>query len=187
MSKKILAGALASALMLTGCMGGNVKEDTASLPDWVMNPTIEGGIAATECVLTTGDFSLDKAEVVALGRAALAKQLEVRVKAMDETYSRKVKSEAGTVTGRTFESVSRQVADTKLQGSRAIKVDYVMIEDKKNICAMVGLDPKLTKELFDALLAQADAKLDSQSKEVMYEEFKAYKAQERLEQATAQP
>ncbi|MFA9460356.1 hypothetical protein [Thiohalorhabdus methylotrophus] len=189
MKKQIVMGALvlgAGGLMAGCASSGKSTEGTAGLPSWVMNPTIEGGIAATECVPASQDLSLDKAEATAKARATLVKQINLKVKAMDKTYQRKVKSQSGTTTGGTFESVSRQVADQYLSGSRATKVNYVDINGKRNLCAMVTMDPKTTESLFKELVAQSEKKLSPQDEEVLYEEFKAKKAQEALTAATSE-
>ena len=52
------------------------------MPTWVVDPRIEGGLAATECTRATGELSLDKTEAVALARANLAKQVRVKIKAI---------------------------------------------------------------------------------------------------------
>ena len=57
-------------------------------PDWIMRPTAEGGFAATECVKDSGNLSLDRQVAVAKARAEVAKQVELRVAAMDKTYTR---------------------------------------------------------------------------------------------------
>jgi len=189
MKKRIVTGALllAAGGMLAGCASsGKHMEESSGLPGWVMNPTIEGGIAATECVPASSDLSLDKSEATAKARATLVKQINLKVKAMDKTYQRKVKSASGTTTGGTFESVSRQVADQYLSGSRATKINYVDINGKRNLCAMVTLDPKTTKGLFKELVAQSKKKLSPQDEEVLYEEFKAKQAQDELTKATSE-
>ena len=170
---------------ITGCGGDKQPEKSnIDLPMWVLNPTIEGGLASTECVIYTGDISLDKAEAIALGRASIAKQIEVKVKAMDKTYQRKVKTKDGVAAGGVFESVSKQVAQQHLQGARAIKMDLIDIDGKKQWCVMVALDPNLTKKIFKDIVKESGvgANLDPQDESVLYEEFKAYKAGQELDE-----
>jgi len=178
----LLAGALAA-----GCASsGGDKKAQSQLPSWVMNPVIEGGVAATECVKATGSMSLDKSEAIANARATLVKQINVKVEAMDKTYQRKVKSQGGTTTGSTFESVSKQVAQQHLKGSRATKVQYVDINGERNLCAMVTLDPNTTKDIFDAIVKESSQKVSPQDEEQLYEEFKAKKAQDELDQEVSE-
>lgn len=175
----------AGTLFLAGCTTQPQNEaPKVDLPMWVLNPTIEGGIASTECVVFTGDIGIDKAEAIALGRAALAKQIEVKVKAMDKTYQRKVKTKDGVAAGGVFESVSKQVAQQHLQGARAIKMDLIEIGGKKQWCVMVALDPALTEKLFKNLVKESGANLDPQDEGALYEEFKAFKAQQELDAET---
>src|SRR3970040_1824440 len=82
-------------------------------PDWIMRPAAEGGFAATECVKDSGNLSLDRQIAVAKARAEIAKQVELRVAAMDKTYTRLTEeANAGTVreTTTTSESKSMQTA-----------------------------------------------------------------------------
>jgi len=174
-----------SAIFVTGC-GPQKKEEKPALdlPMWVINPTIEGGIAATECVVYTGDISLDKAEAVALARASLAKQIDVKVKAMDKTYQSKVKTKDGVAAGGVFESVSKQVAKQELKGARAIKMNIVEIDGKKQWCVMVAIDPTVTDRLFKKIVKKSGANLNPQDEQVLYQEFKAYKAGQELDKET---
>lgn len=172
----------ASISLLTGCSTTEKSEKPkVDLPMWVLNPVIEGGIAASECVVYTGDIGIDKAEAVALGRASLAKQIEVKVKAMDKTYQRKVKSKKGIAVGGVFETVSKQIAKRDLQGARAIKFDVINVGGKDQLCVMVALDPTLTEKLFKNLVKESGADLNAQDESALYEEFKAYKAQQELD------
>lgn len=177
-----------SVALVSGCAThptGKAGDTAASLPDWVMNPTVENGIAVTDCVRDSGNFSLDRAQATANARAGLAKEIEVRVQAMDETYMRNTSTGEQATAGSTFESVSRQVANQHIVGSRPVKVDYVNINDRRNLCVMVALTPAATKDLFDAIIKQSQRSLSPTSEEVLYEEFRAAKAQQRLMDATS--
>lgn len=174
--------------LIVGCATAPEKEKEAPkvkeeslLPDWVINPTIEGGIAASECTNWTGDISLDKAEAVASARASLAKQIYTRVEAMDKVYKRKVRTEEGSIPGGTFESVSKQVTKQYLKGSRPIKAKIVTIEGKKHFCVMCAMDPTTTRKLFDKIIEQSKAPLSPKDERILYEEFRAQKAHEELE------
>ena len=74
-------------------------------PNWVIDPKVEGGIAASECIPWSGNLSIDKAQDKAQARATLAKQLEVRVSALDKTYIERTDAAGKTVTGSSFSSV----------------------------------------------------------------------------------
>ena len=151
-----------------------------NLPEWVLNPVIEGGIASAECVPASSDFSLDRNQATAQGRAEISKQLGLKVQAMDKTYQNKVTTAGGVSNGNTFESVSKQVSEQYIKGSKASKVEYVMINGKNNMCVLVTLDPNSSKKLFDAIVDGSNQQVSPQDKDVLYQEFKAYKAQEDL-------
>ncbi|WP_197472764.1 LPP20 family lipoprotein, partial [Oleiphilus sp. HI0123] len=92
-------------------------------------------------------------KATALARAELAKQIEVKVKAMDKTYQRLTDTAEGSTTGGTFESVSKQLANKTLSGSRVTKIDYVDFpDDTQKLCVMVTMSPELTESLFKDLL-----------------------------------
>ncbi|MDY0362736.1 MAG: hypothetical protein RBR08_14895 [Desulforegulaceae bacterium] len=184
MIKKLIVCSLvlfAGAFFFSGCAEKSVEKAGIDLPGWVLDPTVEGGIASTECVIYTGDISLDKAEAVALARADIAKQIDVKVKAMDKTYQNKVKTKDGVAAGGVFESVSKQIAQQQLKGARAIKMDLIEIDGKKQWCVMVALDPTLTDRLFKNIVKESGANLDPQDEAVLYQEFKAYKAGQELD------
>lgn len=173
-----------TAAVLTGCGSKPAEAPKSSLPDWVMSPVVEGGIASTSCVQSTGNFSLDRSQATANARASLTKEIGVKVQAMDKEYQRSSTGGGQTETGSTFESVSRQVANEYIVGSRASKVDFVDIDGKRNLCVMVTMQPEATKGLFDSIMKQSKRKLSPQNEEILYEEFRAAKAQNELIEAT---
>ena len=172
-----------TAAVLTGC-GTKPAETSASLPDWVMAPMVDGGIASTSCVRDTGNFSLDRAQATASARASLTKEIGIKVQAMDKEYQRSSTGGGQDETGSTFESVSRQVANEYIVGSRPAKVDFVNINGQRNLCVMVAMQPEATKGLFDSIMRQSKRKLSPQNEEILYEEFRAAKAQQELIEAT---
>jgi hypothetical protein len=186
---KMLAAATAVAL-ISGCATQETKpapETTSSvnLPDWVMNPVIENGIADTQCVAAKPGIGMNylKSQATSLARAELAKQIEIKVKAMDKTYQRLADTQQGTSVGGSFESVSKQVTQKNLSGSRAIKMDYVtMPGNAQNFCVMVAMSPEVTKTLFKDLISESGNNNISPTNEaVLYERFLAKKATEELE------
>lgn len=185
MKKLVLATTIATAV-LAGCASQPEvapEKPASSLPDWVMNPTIENGLADTVCVNDSGIMNVDKDQAVALARASIAKQIEVKAQAMDETYQRKVQASGENNTGQTFESVSKQVADQSLVGSRPKKVQYIDNNGARQLCVMVTIEEGATSNIFKGLVSAADRQLSAQDEKVLYEEFKAHQAQDRLKAA----
>ena len=131
-------------------------------------------------------MSLDRTEAVAKARADLAKQIESKVKAMDKDYARKTTTAGGVSTGGVFESVSKIVTQRNLQLTQVIKVDIVDINKTDHLCAMVAFGSSAQKKLFEDLIDSSAVaqQIDPQAEAAMYEEFKAYKAQQELDLET---
>jgi hypothetical protein len=185
MKKQLIVG-LSAALLAAGCASTDKeKQDIAGVPNWVTSPSYKDGIAATECVPKSANFSLDRKEAVANARQALAQQIDLKVKAMDKTYQRRTRGEEKTATGSTFESVSRQVTETNLNGSRVVKTGYVDLGGQKNMCVMVAFGDSEMQKIFDDLVEASGKELNAQDEDVLYQEFKAHKAQQALDKELA--
>lgn len=169
--------------LLAACGSQQVAEaPKVKLPSWVLNPIIENGIADTQCVQTTADMNILKNKATALARAELVKQIDVKVKAMDKTYQRLTDTADGSSSGSTFESVSKQIAQKNLSGSRATKVDYIDFPDgTQKLCVMVTMSPELTESLFKDLIKESGNNISPKSEAVLYERFLAKKATEEME------
>lgn len=175
----------ASTVLLAACSSTpaeKVEEVSKSrLPAWILMPTVEDGFADTQCVTAEADMNILKNKATALARAEIAKQIDIQVVTMDKTYQNLAETKEGTAVGSTFESVSKQISDRTLAGTRAVKVDYADFPDgTQKLCVMVTLNPKQTKAYFDALVTESDRELSPQDNSVLYQEFKAQKAQEEL-------
>lgn len=181
MKTKLKYGTLIALTTVLAACGSTPKEPETTMPAWVMNPVVEDGISSTECVIWSGNFSTDKAQASSLSRTALAQQIETRVKALDKTYQEKIEVDSGVQTGSTFTSVSKQLTNQSLQGSKPVKVDFATFDGKKHLCVMTALGASSTKELFDSLVNKTEKKLMPDQEQVLYQEFKAHKAQQELE------
>ena len=51
---------------------------------------------------------------------------------------------------------------------------------------MVTIDPKRTEEIFKEILESSQRPVSAQDKDILYQEFKAYKAQQDLDKALEQ-
>ena len=177
--------------ILTAC--GSKKEPEVKtgtgleeFPEWVIDPKVEDGIAASECIPWSGNLSIDKAQVTAQARATLAKQIDVRVSALDKTYIERTDAAGKTVTGSSFSSVSKQLSDQHLRGSRLARIANIPIDGIKNLCGMITLSPKQTEGIFQDILEASQRPVSAQDKDILYQEFKAYKAQQDLDKALEQ-
>ncbi|MCQ3829674.1 hypothetical protein HXX02_09465 [Microbulbifer elongatus] len=173
---------LAGSLTLAGC-GSNPDAPVGNLglPGWVMQPEVEDGLAETACVPFSGHLSIDKQQATAMARSGIAQQISVKVKAMDKVYNRRTDTAGGRDIGANFESVSKQVTERSLTGTKATKTDIFDIDRKRQLCTMVTLEPEKTKAVFENILADSGRQLDPQDEAVLYEEFRAAKAQQELE------
>lgn len=166
-----------SAVLIIGVLSGCVSQP----PEWVINPKMEGGFAATECVPDSGNMSLDRQIVVAKSRAEIAKQVELRVAAMDKTYTRLTEEESSDSKAKTptkaralqtaFESVSKQIAEQTLAGLAPERVEYIEYQDRRQLCAMITLAKPKTREIFDTVMQTAGIAPNAPVQEALYKEF----------------
>ncbi len=180
--KLIIAAALTT--LLAACSSSDKDEtytSTSNIPQWVLNPVVDGGIAATDCVKYSGNLSVDKKMATANGRLALAQQIQTRIEGLDKTYSRRTDTNEETSVGTNFSSVSKQVTKQHLNGSRAIRSDIVNITGVDHFCVLTTLTPETTKELFDSIIKQSKLNINSQDEKFLYEEFRAQQAELDLE------
>ncbi|MBU2916725.1 MAG: hypothetical protein ACJAZB_001557 [Psychrosphaera sp.] len=178
-----LSTAIAISVAITACGSTPETPDelNANIPEWVLNPVVEDGIAAAACVSSSGSMTTDKAQATALSRVDLAQQIGTKVKALDKTYQERVDVAGQAQVGSTFTSVSKQLTEQSLTGSRVIKTSYANFDGKNQLCVLTALGSSSTKELFDNILKQSERPVTIDQEKVLYQEFKAYKAQEELD------
>lgn len=179
-----LASVLAMSAVLAACGStpkNSAEELNKNIPEWVLNPVLEDGIAASVCVPSSGHMSTDKAQATALARTELAQQINTRVKALDKTYQERIDVDNAAQVGSTFTSVSKQLTDQSLTGSRVIKTAYANFDSKNQLCVLTALGSSSTKELFDNIIKESERNLSIDQEKVLYQEFKAQKAQDELE------
>ncbi|MBD77972.1 MAG: hypothetical protein CL840_03375 [Crocinitomicaceae bacterium] len=171
-----------TAIALTAC-NSTAPVQQSNLPEWVMMPKVENGITATECVASSNSFGIDRNMATANARVAIARQIQLKVSALDKTYRDRVDADADKKTGATFSSVSRQLTDMSLTGSQMVRSDIITIEGTPHMCVQVTLNPNKTDALLDKIIAESGRKVSANEDAVLREEFKAYKAQEELDRA----
>ncbi|WP_028862471.1 LPP20 family lipoprotein [Psychromonas aquimarina] len=183
MSFKLNILSLSAIALLAACSSGTPEEETSvgAIPSWILNPQVEDGIAVSECVLFSGNMSIDKQQALANARTSLAQRIETRVSAMDKTYRDKIEVASGVESGSTFSSVSKQVTQQTLTGTNPIKTDVVKIADKDNLCVLVAVGQDSTKDIFESLINAAKRPMSAQQKDVLYQEFKAQRAEQQLD------
>ncbi len=169
------------SVFLLGCTPSlDIKDTNIPLPEWVVMPNIDDGLADSACVPFSGHFTIDRDQATAEARNSLVRQIELKAANMVKTYGHKTDTVSGSNIGANFETSARQIAEATLQGSKAIKTDVFDIDGKKNLCVLVTLEPAKTKEIFTGIINNHGAELASNDERVLFEEFKAYKAQQEL-------
>lgn len=98
---------------------------------------------------------------------------------MDKLYLRKAQSNDELNAGGTFEQVSKQVAQQSLVGAVPQEVAFAKLDGVKQLCTFVVMNN--TQETFSNLVDQSGKRLDPNSREALYEEFKTQKAMKELE------
>jgi hypothetical protein len=182
MNKVVKLTAVAAVTAVLAACGSTTPEDlNKNIPDWVLNPIVEDGIASATCVSASNNMTTDKAQAQALARVELAQTINTKVKALDKVYQERIDVDGQSQVGSTFTSVSKQLTDQSLNGARVIKTSYANFNGKNQLCVMVSLGASSTKELFDNILKDSQRPVSMDQEKVLYQEFKAHKAQQELE------
>ncbi|AZQ85929.1 hypothetical protein EKO29_19170 [Colwellia sp. Arc7-635] len=175
----------ATCLFLGACSSHESKpimlESTDSVPNWVLNPNVDNALAAASCVPWSGNLSIDKAQSLAMARAEIAQQINLKVSVLDKMYQRKLEADDRQNIGGTFEQVSKQISQQTLVNTKASKVEFAKIDGKKQLCTLVTLSENKSDLLFEQLVGKSGANIDPTSKAALYEEFRAQKASKELE------
>ncbi|CAM4451468.1 hypothetical protein [Vibrio agarivorans] len=187
MTNKFLVTAI-GAIMLGGCASNQDESSTAKIetnsaidvPAWVLNPASANGLAASNCVEASGNFSLDRNHAVALSRNTLAQNLDVKVSVLEKTYQQLNQSIDGTTTGSSFEQVAKQVTNTSIKKSEIEQIALVNIAGKDQVCALVVMPQIESEQLFNQAIPTT-AKIDPTDKAAMYKEFLSQKTAKQLE------
>lgn len=180
---RLLGVATLTCLLAACASSSKIAEKTDSgLPSWIMNPTpsVAEAIVDVACVSDSGNITVDKQAAVANARVAIAQQIKAKIQAMSETYSRRTDTQSGASAGTHFETVGRQITEQNLTGTTVTKADYVVVNGKKQLCTLVEMNLK-QRELFNKIVSQSGVEVEQSQQEVMFEEFKAYKARERMD------
>ena len=172
---------LAFPLMVLGGCASTGDGTSEAIPDWVANPHVDGGLAATQCVAWSGNMSLDRDHAATLARADLAKQIESKAQAVDKVHDNKTTTSDGIVVGGVFERTAKVTAEQNLRMAIPSKVGIIDVADQKQLCTMVTLQPEQTHALFKALIKDSKVQLNAKDEDVLYQEFKATMAQQDLD------
>lgn len=169
-------------LAITSCSSIDEEiSERSDIPLWVLSPHVDGGLAATDCVVFSGNLSVDRKMATANSRIILAQQISLNIDNLDKTYQNRIDASKDFTVGGTFSSVSKQLTRLTLNGSLVSKADMVEIKDVEHFCVQTSVTPEKTDELIDNLLKQTSRPLSGEEDKFLRQEFKAFKANEQLE------
>lgn len=184
-----LIGLLKSALLLayfalTSACGSQEPKPALLAPAdplaWVEKPSLERGIADTQCLLAYPGSQQDALQAAATlnARVGLSRKINQQASLMDREYRRMSTAQhnAPQHSGGAqvqFETAAAQLAVAKAERGRAIRADYVELppDSKSNYCVMVALDEQSTKALFDELISSAGLTLSEAQQAALYQRF----------------
>ncbi len=135
---KIISSALVAGLIavsFTACGGAAPKveksqEESADFrcrkagqlaPEWTCNPNAEGAAYAGLGIGESKNESMRRKIAIANGREGLAKQIQTKVKAKMESFTRSTGNGTAETIDTVSTSVSKQTAQVSLVGSKAVK------------------------------------------------------------------
>ncbi|MDR9829198.1 hypothetical protein RCJ22_26770 [Vibrio sp. FNV 38] len=188
MNKTLLSALLGSAVLM-GCASNDSGHQTTAeietnkaddVPTWILNPASANGLAASNCVEASGNFSIDRNHAISLSRNTLAQNLDIKVSVLEKTYQQLNNSVDGTTSGSTFEQVSKQISNTSIKQSEVEQIALVNIAGKDQVCALVVMPQIQTEQLFNQAI-NTNARIDPSDKAAMYKEFSSQKSAKQLE------
>jgi hypothetical protein len=136
-----------------------------------MNPTAESGIAAADCTPYSGDVGIDRQQVSANARTLIAQQIEVKLKAVDKVYLKKVSEGKAVAITKTFESVSEQVSEQTLRGAKVSRMEKYKGAEGEQVCALVVVPSEQARQAFDRAVQLTGAEIRGADREDLYSMF----------------
>ncbi|MBK1734000.1 hypothetical protein CKO15_01625 [Halorhodospira abdelmalekii] len=184
-----LSVALLTATLVVGC-GWFTRDDPelteeeriSMLPQWVAEPRVENGLAATGCVASADSFSRDQSRADLSARQQLAAIMGIQIQSMAEQYERTTETADGLTIGAHFEEVTRGLIDEELRGSRRVRSDYVeMPNGRLEFCSMVAIGQEGVAELLERVAAAAGADAGVFTQAELREQFMSQEAFNRMD------
>jgi hypothetical protein len=167
-----------TAALLAAC----ASTPTSPWPSWVLQPEAAGGIAAAECVESSGNLSLDRSQAAAAARVTMARNLEVNIQASDELYS----SKTGAKATQTFRSSAKVLTEKALTNTRVTRVEEISVGKGKWLCAEVSLDSAGTRGLVKQAVETTGAAASPDVEEMLLQQFRRRSVPSQVVQKSAQ-
>jgi hypothetical protein len=180
-NKQIILSVFLSSLLAACSSVDEEVSERSDIPVWILSPTVENGIAATDCVIYSGNMSVDRKMATANSRVTLAQQISLKIDILEKSYLNRIDATQDSTTSGSFSSVSKQLTQQTLSGSRVVKADIVEIKDVDHFCVLTAITPKLTDDLFSNIVKNSKRELSDDNAKILRQEFKAAMANKSLE------
>lgn len=182
-----LLGVILAPLLLAACIGGpqkgNPSESQSNLPHWVLKPEVENTIAEAACVTASGAFNVDRSEAIHFASEQLAAQLERNIAFLAKGFQSRTRTTQGLNVGTDFNQSGRQLVEQSLSGVKAVETGIYPLNGEDQICVLVAIDPTASERLYKQMKSVSGADLSADDDAVLYEQFRAYKADQELQRA----
>lgn len=162
---------------------GNPSGALGNLPEWAVSPSSEKGLADSACVQYSGVLNVDRSEAITLANEQLAAQLERKVAFLGKSFQSKTKTTDGLNVGTNFTQTGQQLVQKTLTGTKATEMGVYEVSGVEQLCVMVEMDEARTRDFYSKMKDASRATLDAQDDGVLYEQFRAYKADQELQKA----
>ncbi len=187
MKYQILTTVICS-LLFTGCASESAADHQAKIdthtqgnvPAWILNPSSANGYAASNCVESSGNFSIDRNHAISLARNTLAQNMDNKVSVLEKNYQKMSNSAGVKVSGTSFEQISKQIASVSLKKSQVEQIALVNISGVDQTCALVVIPKTTSDEIFNTAVT-SDSAIDPADKASLYKEFVSQKTAKALE------
>lgn len=179
----LLASTVATLAACAGNPAGNQTGALGDLPSWAISPDSAKGLAESACVQYSGALNVDRSEAITLASEQLAAQLERKVAFLAKSFQSKTKTTDGLNVGTDFTQTGQQLVQQTLTGVKATQMGVYKVSDQEQLCVLVEMDESRTRDFYNTMKETSRASLDARDEGVLYEQFRAYKANQELEQA----
>jgi hypothetical protein len=168
------------ASLLAAC--ASTDKPASPWPAWVLQPDAGGGVAAAECVESSGNLSLDRTQAATAARVTLARNLEVNIQGSDELLT----SKTGAQSSQTFRSSAKALTEKALTNTRVSRVEEVSAGKGKWLCTEVTLDSAGTRSLVKEAVAKTNTTASADVEEMLLQQFRRRSVPSQVSQKTVQ-
>lgn len=181
--RKLILFLAAVSLLVVGCGDNKPKTELADpcfkgAPSWVINPTVEGAIAAAgSAKQSAGGMQFTRDAAMANARSEISRIIEVKVNTMMKDFTQVTGVGDAATVDKVTSSVSKQVSSQVLQGTMQKEA---WISPCGEFYVLVVLDPA---KVADLTKKQVISSLKND--QALWQQFQAQKAQSELDAAVS--